>query len=505
VTANASALDLLGALVLEDDRLWGDVAEPWQWALAEWSLDPASSPSRWESRPRGGSKSTDIAGLEMVAMLAVLPSGSRSYAIAVDRDQGRLIIDAAAGFAMRTPALRNSVTIDNYKVTAGGSVFEVLAADAASAYGLKPARATCDEFCQWPNTVNAKGVWTAIHTAMGKVKHSKLLCASTSGDPGHWSHRIYQTARKSRSWTVQDTPGPLPWASEEFLAEQRAMLPESVFRRLHLNEWAAPEDRLTNVDDVAACVTLDGPLEHAPGHRYAIGVDLGITNDRTVCAVMHAERADNGEGRRVVQRVVLDRLEVWTPTRGNPVDLTAVEEWIALAARQYRAHVQIDPYQAVAMTQRLRNKGISIDEFTFSQASVGRLAMALHTTIRDHRLAIPNDPELIDELVNVRLRETSPNVYRLDHDTDRHDDRCIAMALAILKLTTTHPIGGPIILSDEEWEHRDLGLARALGQIAQPVKSMGKIGGAPDWSTGLERPDDEDQSLNGQTVRSPFV
>jgi phage FluMu gp28-like protein len=54
----------------------------------------------------------------------------------------------------------------------------------------------------------------------------------------------------------------------------------------------------------------------------------------------------------------------------------------------------------------------------------------LHQLIRSHTLAIPDDPELIDELANVRLIETSPGVYRLDHDPNRHDDRAIALALA---------------------------------------------------------------------------
>ncbi len=429
----------------------------------------------------------------MVAMLTVLAPGSRLYAIAVDRDQGRLIADAAAGFVSRSPALSSAITVDNYKLsTRAGTVLEIMAADAASSYGLKPALVICDEFCQWPNTVNAKGVWTAVLSAMGKVPNAKLLATSTSGDPGHWTHRIYEAALASPSWTVQETPGPLPWASETFLAEQRAMLPESVYRRLHLNEWCASEDRLTNLDDVQACVTLSGPLAPAPGQRYAIGVDLGIKNDRTVVTVMHAERRVEDD-HNVVQRVVLDRMEVWTPTKGNPVDLTAVEEWIELAARQYRAQVVIDPYQAVAMTQRIRSKGIVIDEFTFSQQSVGRLAMALHTTIRDHRLAIPDDPELIDELVNVRLRETSPNVYRLDHDPDRHDDRAIAMALAVLSLTTTAPMSGPIFYDEADRTHAP------DGTKLLPVIPGQTIAG--DTTTGL----DFEQGENGKTMASPFV
>jgi hypothetical protein len=35
----------------------------------------------------------------------------------------------------------------------------------------------------------------------------------------------------------------------------------------------------------------------------------------------------------------------------------------------------------------------------------------------------------------VRLRESTPGVYRLDHDTSGHDDRAVALGLAALALT----------------------------------------------------------------------
>lgn len=41
-----------------------------------------------------------------------------------------------------------------------------------------------------------------------------------------------------------------------------------------------------------------------------------------------------------------------------------------------------------------------------------------------------HDPGLLDELANLRLRESTPGVYRLDHDTDQHDDRAIALGIA---------------------------------------------------------------------------
>ena len=186
------------------------------------------------------------------------------------------------------------------------------------------------------------------------------------------------------------------------------------------------EDRLTSLEDLRACVTLAGPLEPRPDVRYVIGCDLGLKRDRTAVAVCHAERQESGV------RVVLDQIRVWAGKRLRPVKLGDVEEYLMDAGRRFNnARVVIDPWQSAGLSQRLRHSGLKVEEFVFSQTSVGRLAAALHTTIRDHRLALPDDPELIEELSNIRLRETTPGVLRMDHDADKHDDRGIALALAM--------------------------------------------------------------------------
>lgn len=59
---------------------------------------------------------------------------------------------------------------------------------------------------------------------------------------------------------------------------------------------------------------------------------------------------------------------------------------------------------------------------------------ALRMLLRNRRLALPDDLELLEELANVRLRETSPEVPRMDHDPDKRDDRAIALALAAHRL-----------------------------------------------------------------------
>jgi phage FluMu gp28-like protein len=210
----------------------------------------------------------------------------------------------------------------------------------------------------------------------------------------------------------------------------------STYRRMFLNEWSAAEDRLALPEDVAACVTLDGPQEPRAGRRYVVGVDLGVKRDRSVAAVCHLD------GRTVV----LDRMQVWGGTRVEPVRLADVEEWLVEAHRAYvGARVIVDPWQAVGMGQRLAERRVRVREFPFTAQSVGRLAVTLFNAIRERALAIPPDQELIDELCSVRLRETSPGVVRLDHDADRHDDRAVALALAAHALlerpTRTSPKG----------------------------------------------------------------
>jgi hypothetical protein len=264
---------------------------------------------------------------------------------------------------------------------------------------------------------------------MAKVPGSRLVVLTSAGDPAHWSYKILEHARRDPLWRVHEIAGPPPWADRDRLAEQRRRLPESSYLRLFENRWTSAEDRLTSLEDLRECVVLDGLLEPVAGMRYVIGVDLGLKRDRTVAAVCHAERDGAGV------RVVLDRMEVWQGKRLRPVDLNQVEEWLAEVGRRYnRARVVIDPYQGVGLAQRLRRGGLAVEEYVFSQQSVGRLAVTLHTSIRDHRIALPDDEALIDELANVRLRETSPGVLRMDHDADRHDDRAIALALAVRDL-----------------------------------------------------------------------
>jgi Phage Terminase len=417
------AFDLMSALVLEDGRRWGDAAAPCQIEDARATLDWESpTPYHLNTRARGYSKSSDNGGISVAVMLAQLPPGSKLYAVAADLDQGRLIVEAINGFAIRTPELRGALEISNYKIVAvrTGSTLEILPADGASAWGLRPSFIVIDELAAWPSTRGAHQIWEAVTSAAAKVPGCRMVVLTTAGDPAHWSKKILDHAISDPLWRVHQVKGPPPWADPQRLAEQRRRLPPSMYARLFENEWTSGEDRLVGAEDLAACVTLDGPLEPISGMSYVIGLDVGLKRDSTVATICHVEHGI----------VYLDRIATWTGTRLRPVKLGEVESWIEKAAKQYRARVVVDPWQAAQLTERLRARGVRITEYTFSAQSVGRLASTLYLLLRERGLRLPDDPELLDELANVRLRDTSPGVMRMDHDSNRHDDRALSLALA---------------------------------------------------------------------------
>lgn len=429
----SEALSLLAGLVLEDGRRWSEVAAPFQWDDARAVLDPAPDDPRQHflTRPRGGSKTTDLAGVCLAALLVQLPPASRTYWVASDRDQGRIGVDALAGLVARS-GLVSAVRVDQWRATVSrsGSTLEVLAADAPGAHGLQSVFTVVDEATQWPGDAAHRGVWEALTSGSGKMPGARFVTISTPGDPAGWMAKVYRHVERSSMWRTNPVRGPLPWVDPAFLEDQRGLLTDSAFARLHLGVWSESESRLVGVEDLRRAVRLDGPQGYVPGHRYYLGLDVGVTNDRCVVAVCHAE--SEADGRR---RVVLDFMRRWSGSRRHPVDLTEVEETVAALsaayARQGRAKVRADPWQAIGLAQRLRSRGVPVEEWSFTAQRYATMAQTLFTLLRDGLLWLPDDEMLLDELATVRLKETgSTGLLRVDHESGAHDDQVVALAFA---------------------------------------------------------------------------
>jgi hypothetical protein len=346
--------------------------------------------------------------------------------LAADKDQGRLLIDSIRGFVSRTPGLGSSVRVDQDKVTAHDDiVLKVLAADAAGTYGLRPAFLIVDEIAQWPDTPNARKLWEAASTAMLKMPGARMVVLTTAGDPAHWSYNIRTHAETSPRWRLHELPGPPPWADEAALEDLRNSLPSASYRQLFENRWTSNEERLTTREDVEACIAPHGMLSPAPRTDYAIGLDLGLVNDRTAAVVAHLHRTDGAP------LVIVDRLQVWAGSRDDPVQIDDVKTWLRDTAHGFNcAEIVMDHWQTAGMAQELKRLGLKVTEHQGTQGLNNRLAVTLYSLLRNHQLLLPNDEDLVDELINLDIYETRPGQYRMDHTAGRHDDRAVALALA---------------------------------------------------------------------------
>ena len=426
-------LDLMAALVLEDGQRWGYVAAPFQWEDVEAIFSDDGPLWHFLTRPRGGSKTTDLAGVALCWLATTARTGSRGYVVASDRDQAALLTDAAAGLVDRTPELAGAVEAKAFKITAAnGATIEVLAADGSSAFGLRPSFIVADEIAQWSDTRNARRVWSAIVSSLGKVKGCRFVCLTSAGEPGHWSHKQLQKAlEKPDRWHVHEVPGPIPWVDEADLLAQG--LRDSEYARLHLNIWTQSEDRLVSTEDLLAAAVLDGDLEPRSGVHYIVSCDLGLVHDATVVAVGHAEPTSSEPG--APQRVVIDSIRRWRGNRRQPVQIGDVEAYLALTAHRFNnAKVLADPWQAAGMIQRLQAQGVRVEQFPFTTTSTGRLGQALHMALKNHMLWLPNDEDLLTELSRVRLKETGIGQARLDHDSGQHDDQAVTIAIIVAEL-----------------------------------------------------------------------
>jgi hypothetical protein len=454
----SDALALLASLVLDDGRRWAEAATTWQRSDAAAVLEPiGDAPTlHWLGRPKGGSKSTDLAGMSLAWLVEQAPAMAEGFAVAADEEQSNRLLDKARGFIARTSALRDVVRVEAKRIVNLKTQARVvaLAADVAGSEGLLTPWIVVDELPNWADTSSAKAMWTSVFSALPKWRGCRLVCIGHAGDPSHWSYRILERAKVSGRWRVVEVPGPLPWVSGDDLEEQRFQLLPSQFEQRHLNRWVGSEDRLSTVEDVRACVVLDGPLVWDERWRYVVACDLGLKADRTAAMVLHfeldvvmpAESVDDGGApadRRIGGRVVLDRMQVWEGSRAEPVRLGVVEEWLEQAARAFVAPIVLDPWQSAGMAQRLEARGLAVEEFTFSQSSVGRLAVTLYRLLRERALALPDDELLVDELSTVRLRQTGPGTFRLDHVSGRHDDMAVTLAMGSHWLLNAPPPAPP--------------------------------------------------------------
>lgn len=443
---------------------FADVVQPWQeadfaaldsaWLALSGRAGPAPVRRAYLERPRGHSKTTDMA-VQVAWILQYARRSVSGIAAAADRDQAGILHKAVAELARLNPILCPDLSARQGAIVnrASGSRMDVISSDVRSSWGRLPDFIICDELCHWERV----DLWHSLFSSAAKKPTCVLIVLTNAGVGTGWHSDVREAARTSSDWHFSSLTGSqAPWISDAALAEQRRILPPNVYARLWENVWQQTDGEFVTLAEAEACrdVSLTMRERGQAGVRYVAAIDYAEKHDRTVGVVAHHD----GE------RIVVDRMDVVSPVAHHPVPVRWVEDWIAKTARSFRnVRFVLDEYQLVGTAQKLAER-FDVRRFEFAGGK-GNHALALqlrHLIVQRGVAWYPGcgqiagaarRDDLETELASLLLRATPTGRVRIDHRREAgcHDDRAFALGAACLEAMRELPAGEAFEVWEAGW------------------------------------------------------
>jgi phage terminase large subunit-like protein len=210
----------------------------------------------------------------------------------------------------------------------------------------------------------------------------------------------------------------------EYLEQQRARLPASMFRRLHLN-LGGSESGFVTLEQWDAIVDHSAhPIVSDPNLPVCVGLDASVKHDSTAIVVCMWDQQ--------TQRVRLIFHRVFQPSPDDPLDFEASIEATLMDLRRRSRVVKIlfDPHQMQATAQRLKRNGLPIEEFPQTVPNLTAASQNLFELIVGRNLVLYPDPGMRLSASYAVALETSRG-WRIAKEKQSHKiDVIVALAMA---------------------------------------------------------------------------
>lgn len=267
------------------------------------------------STPKKNGKTTMLAGLCLMLMVADGESAAEVYSAAADREQASLIYREAMKMVRASPELSAHVFIrESTKILTGpgGSRYRALAADAHRQEGLNASAILFDELHAQPG----RELWDCLRYAGASRRQPLHLSITTAGgDLQTICGEQYQYAKRVMSddvidptffayiaeagndddWSLESTwkkanPSygitidPAAFRAD-FLEAKESPAKENSFRRYRLNQWVQTADAWLSMNQWDDCLA-EFDAESLEGHPCFAGLDLSATDDTTALVLV---------------------------------------------------------------------------------------------------------------------------------------------------------------------------------------------------------------------------
>ncbi|MBC7075796.1 MAG: terminase large subunit [Syntrophomonadaceae bacterium] len=358
--------------------------------------------------PRKQGKTLVAAGLALYFLFCEPERGQEIYCCAADREQARLLFDAAKAMVVKDEELSKRGEVLRYEIRykEKDSFFKVISSETAGKHGYNSSLVIIDELhaiqdrelvdVLTTSTGARREPLTVILTTAGYDRHSicfekyQYACRVRDGiiqDPALLPV-IYEADREA-DWTAPETwracnPGLGASISIEYLqreCERAQEVPayEATFKRLHLNIWTEAETPFIRMADWDACADVLPDLAGRPCYG---GLDLASTQDLTSFALCFPpEKEEDPYFLLSFNWVPYDTMRerssrdkvpyfVWhnqghiQSTPGNAVDYRFVLADIKKLAAKYDVKaILFDRWGAARVAQDLEDEGLEVIAF----------------------------------------------------------------------------------------------------------------------------------------------
>jgi hypothetical protein len=328
-------------------------------------------------------------------------------------------------------------------------------ADAVAVRSGTALLAIVDEAALLPSEEGAAGrdvdVLASITPALATTGGRLILTSSPWGEAGALFDTFAAFWKKTSSATLAMRGA--TWLWHPALSEQKChdLEPDRrTFDREYGAQFGHNSDAFISGGRRAILPSVDrGRLVNIPqaGVQYVCAVDAAFRRDRFVIAIAHREMRNRPDS-TLADVTVVDYVRVLVPTPDKPIDFTrAIEEVAATAKRFNRATVLHDSFSSDALASALKSRGIRAQECPMHPAAqAARFDLLLSKLRSPDELRLPDDPRIVAELVDLRIKLHSGGRVEIAAPQRRghHDDIADALALCVQGAAALPPGGGDL-------------------------------------------------------------
>lgn len=433
---------------------------------------------------RKNGKSTIAAGVALYLLMADGEPGAEVYSAASDRTQAAIVFEIARSMVEASPAL--SAELKTYRNTIvhakSESTYKVLSAEAYSKHGFNAHGIIFDELHAQPN----RDLWDVLCTSTGARRQPLVWAITTAGYDREsicWEQHEYArqvmegliddptfypfiaSADEDGDWTDPEmwrkaNPNLNISVSEEYLrqeCERAKNTPsyQNTFRRLHLNQWTAQNNRAINMLHWNECGHAVSEADLI-GRECFIGLDLSSTTDITAVVIVFPPLDPDGDyivdamfwipGDNIVEKGRKDRVDysVWVrdgyiiATPGNVVDYDRIRAWLNdYAQGNYQIReIAYDPWNAMQLVTQLQGDGFTMVPIRQGLPSLTAPTKQMIALVEGHRLNHQDNPVLRWMADNLEVTSDAAGNIKPDKSTSRAKiDGMVALIMAIDRAT----------------------------------------------------------------------